>query len=160
MKYWKKPKDEHIVYEAFTAIADGRVEKSGEGKYKCFSSSGNKFYSLTLVNDSEFCSFMSNDNMAYYRKEFSYPMLAVLILEKIISVDTQVLNHFKNVFWKEINTKNKNDYMKSVNEVLVGLESKGIDVEKIKNEVSEIYNKICDMKFLILGDFKVSEKIF
>lgn len=48
MKYWKKPKDEHIVYEAFTAVADGRVEKSGEGEYRCFSSSGNKFYSLTF----------------------------------------------------------------------------------------------------------------
>lgn len=160
MKYWKKPKDEHIVYEAFTAVADARVEKSGEGKYKCFSSSGNKFYSLTLEKEGESFSFMSDDNMAYYRKEFSYPILAVLILEKIIPVDTQVLNHFKNIFWKEINTKNKNDYMKSVREVLEGLAEKDIDVIKIENQVSEIFTKISSTNFGILGDFKASEKIF
>lgn len=50
--------------------------------------------------------------------------------------------------------------MKSVSEVLEGLEEKGVDVLKIKNYVSEIYNRICDMKFIILGDFKVSEKTF
>lgn len=160
MKYWKKPKDEHIVYEAFTALADGRVEKVSEGEYKCFSSSRNKFYSLTFAKEGEFCSFMSNDNMAYYRKEFSYPMLAVLIFKKIIPLEAEILEYFKNIFWKELNTKNKNDYMKSVNEVLSDLEVKGVDVEKIKMGVSEIYNKICSMKFLILGDFRMSEKVF
>jgi hypothetical protein len=157
MKYWKKPKDEHIVYEAFTAIVDGRVAKSGEGKYKCFSSSGNKFYSLILEKEGELFSFMSNDNMAYYRKEFSYPMLAVLILEKLILVDMQVVNYFEDIFWKEINTRNKNDYMKSVNEVLEGLEEKDIDVFKIKNVVSEIFTKICNTNFGVLGDFRVPE---
>lgn len=160
MKYWKKPKDEHIAYEAFTAVADGRVEKVGKGEYKCFSSSGNKFYCLVFEQEGKIFSFMSNDNMAYYRKEFSYPMLAVLIFEKIIPVESEILEHFKNIFWKEINTKNKNDYMKSVNEVLVDLERKGVDVLKIKNIVSDIFIKISNNNFGVLGEFKASEKVF
>lgn len=145
MNYWHQPKDEHIIYEALTAIADGRVEVT-ENSAKVFSSSRNKFY---IVNfDLKYLSFMSDDNMAYYRDEVSYPMLAVLLEEKVIQYDENILKFFANVPWKDINQKNKNDYMKSVEEFL---ESRVNVRREIEGEVKEIFDKLLNLKLKVLG---------
>ena len=109
---------EHIVYEALTAIASDRIKKEG-GVYKCYSSSGNKFYTIKCELGELRC--MSDDNMAYYRDEVSYPILAVLLIENVIPYNRTSLTHFAGFAWKDVNQKNKNDYMKSVKEFLGGI---------------------------------------
>ena len=59
---WKKPRISKI-YEALTAIADGRIELVSENKARCYSSSKGKFYEIEY--DPETDSIMSNDNTAY-----------------------------------------------------------------------------------------------
>ncbi len=155
MKYWKKATDEHIVYEALTAIADKRIEienKKDDRFAKVFSSSRNKFY--TVKFDLEKMLFMSDDNMAYYRDEVSYPMLAVLLKENKIFFDENLLPYFKNIAWKDINQKNKNDYMKSVEEFL----NKVADIHspekslEIKNNCLKIFTELNKLDLEVLGE--------
>ena len=98
---------------------------------------------------------MSNDNMAYYRDEISYPMVAFFLENNEIQFDRSILEYLRNIKWKDINQKNKNDYMKSVGQVLAGLAEKGVDVELIKKEVTKIFEAINSKELLKLG-----EKIF
>jgi hypothetical protein len=150
MKYWKPAADEHIVYEALTAIADERIEIKN-GIAKCFSSSRNKFY--TIKFDTKELLFMSDDNMAYYKDEISYPMLAVLLKEKVIDFDKNILPHFKNIPWKDINQKNKNDYMKSVREFLENTPP-NLPLARggIEQECSRIFNELNKLKLKVWGE--------
>jgi hypothetical protein len=147
---WLKPKDEHIVHEALSALADGRFELIDENNAKCTSTSQGKFYSVKY--DPKTHSIMSNDNMAYYRDEISYPMVAMLLKKGEIEFDQEILVYLKNIKWKDINQKNKNDYMKSVNEVLGYLEAQGVDIELISNEVDRIFEFIMKLNLNKLGD--------
>ncbi len=148
MKSWKKAKDEHIVYEALTAIADNRIEIE-KGTARCFSSSRNKFY--TVHFDLEKMLFMSDDNMAYYRDEVSYPMLAVLLKENKIIFDQTILPYFKNIPWKDINQKNKNDYMKSVKEFLEKIER--IETrENTESECIKIFSELNKLNLKVFGE--------
>jgi hypothetical protein len=97
---------------------------------------------------------MSNDNMAYFRKEISYPMLTVMLQENIIKINLEKLGVLKGVKWKDINQKNKNDYMKSVEEVLNVVKNCGADVEEIKKSVAEVWKELGIIKVGILGKFK------
>ncbi len=153
MKIWKQPRDEHVIYEALSAIADGRVELVGENKAKCTSTSKGKFYEIEVELESN--SIMSNDNMAFYVEEFSYPMIALLILKDVYRYDKDILPHFKDIKWKDINQKNKNNYMKSVGEVLENLKVNGVDTENIKIEIDRIYKEILDSTWYHLGEKKV-----
>lgn len=137
---WLKPKDEHVVYEALSAIADARLELIDENNAKCTSTSKGKFYTIKYDPATE--SIMSDDNMAYYRDEVSYPMIALLIARGDISFNHEILQHLKDIKWKDINQKNKNDYMKSVREVLVGLKTQGVNIQLIETEVARIFEFI------------------
>ncbi len=64
---WKKPKDEHIVYEALSAIVDKRFEMLSEFTTKCITSTGDKFYSLEYEPKTQ--SIMSNEYMTYFYSE-------------------------------------------------------------------------------------------
>lgn len=152
MNFWIQPKDEHIVYEALTAIADDRVEFTNDAA-KVFSSSRNKFYTVTFDLDN--IAFMSDDNMAYYRDEVSYPMLAVLLLKNKITFDHRILPYLKNIPWKDINQKNKNDYMKSVYEFLGTL---GDETVLVKCEAQKIFDELLKIKVGVLGEKVIPPK--
>jgi hypothetical protein len=156
--HWTKPKDEHIVYEALSAIADGRFELLDEHNAKCTSTSAGKFYSIQY--DPLTDSIMSNDNMAYFRDEVSYPMVAMLLAKGEIEFDREILVHLKGIKWKDINQKNKNDYMKSVRQVLADLESKGIDIDLIQSEVRKIFEFVNTRPLNKLGDKKFPPKAY
>lgn len=146
---WLPPKDEHIVYEALSAIADGRFELIDENNAKCTSTSQGKFYSVKYDPASQ--SIMSNDNMAYFRDEVSYPMVALLLQRGDIKFNQEILNNLAGIKWKAINQKNKNDYMKSVEQVLADLQAKGVDTELIRSEVNKIFQSLNSFELNKLG---------
>jgi len=149
MAYWAKPKIEK-VYEALTAVADGRIKITGDGTAVCASSSGKKFYHLKFDSDS--LAMTSNDNMAYYQKSLSYPMMALLIVTKKVDCPEELPKYFAGIKWKEINTRFKNNYKLSVDSVLEELKSKNVDVEDIKALVETLFEKIKSMQISILGN--------
>jgi hypothetical protein len=153
---WLPPKDEHIIYEALSAIADKRFEMIGDSKARCTSTSKGKFYEIELIGNA----IMSNDNMAYYRGEISYPMVAMFLEKDMYPFDREILNHLIGIRWKDINQKNKNDYMKSVGEVLAKLSNQGVDTEHIKSEVSKIFVELIDTTFTYLGERKTPSNAY
>src|ERR1700733_3253094 len=64
---WKQPPVIKI-YEALGAVADGRVEVSGDTA-KVYSSTGNKFYDVTY--DPAEQAIMTNDNGSYWKENFT-----------------------------------------------------------------------------------------
>ena len=146
---WNSPR-KHTVYEALSAIADERVKVVDQSTAHVYSTSGNKYY-IVKFNLQE-NAIMSNDNMAYYVGEISYPMVAIFLINNLYSYDTNILEHFKNIKWKDINQKNKNDFMKSVEQVLENLKDNGVDIEYIQKEVDRIYEVILDTNFVHLGN--------
>ena len=157
MNYWNKP---HIskVYEALTAIADGRLKMISETSAKCFSSTHNKFYSIEY--DPQTAAFMSNDNTAWYTGSLSYPMIAFLMLNEKISYNHEIAEKLKGIEWKVINQRYKNDYDSAISYVLNDLRKKGIEIDLIKTEAGRIFKILSDMKIGILGVKKFPSKAY
>lgn len=152
---WLKP---HIskVYEALTAIADKRIELVEENKAHCYSSSKGKYYEIEYNPETK--EIMSNDNTAYFTGAVSYPMIALLMLKQELKYDQELLEILKNIVWKDVMTKFKNDYSKGIEFVLVDLKSKGIDVDFVRNEVGKIYDEVCKLELGYLGKKKFPPK--
>jgi hypothetical protein len=155
---WLKPKDPHIVYEALSAIADGRFELIDAHNAKCTSTSQGKFYSIQY--DQALNSIMSNDNMAYFRDEVSYPMVAMLLANGEIGFNRDILPYLKNIKWKEINQKNKNDYMKSVGQVLNQLKDSGVNTDVIESEANRIFEHLNALQLNKLGNKQVPPRAY
>jgi hypothetical protein len=146
--YWKTP---HLVkvYESLSAVADNRIVIISETKAKCTSTSGNKYYDIHF--DLNTGATMSNDNSAYYTDTLSYPLIALLMITNRLDYDKDLLQYFKNIFWKDINQKFKNDYDKAIDYVLAEFVIKNYPVEKIKNKINLIYKNVCALKIKQLG---------
>ncbi|MDD4027341.1 MAG: hypothetical protein PHO75_04105 [Candidatus Shapirobacteria bacterium] len=144
---WKKP---HIskIYEALTAIADDRFELNGN-RAKCYSSSGEKFYDIEYdpINGG----IMSNDNTAYFTYSLSYPMIGYLMLINKVPYEKKLLEILKDICWKDINQKFKNDYDKSIKLVLGELKSEDQNVDFIRDEIKKIYDFIYKLQIKTLG---------
>jgi len=147
---WKKP---HIarIYEALAAIADNRVEISGN-RAKCYSITNDKVYDIQYNPVSG--SIMSNDNGAFYTNSLSYPMIAYLMLINKIPYQEKLLEIFKDVCWKEVHEHFKNDYDKSIKFVLGELKKEGQDTDFIRNEVKRIYDFVCSLQIKTLGELQ------
>ena len=76
MAPWKLP-PQAKVYEAFSALADGRVRIEGPGRASVRSSAGDKTYTVEWSGDFETVS--SNDNASYWQGYLGYPIVAVLL---------------------------------------------------------------------------------
>jgi len=155
---WLPPKDKHIIYEALSAIADKRFTLTSDTTAQCISTSRGKFYEIEI--DESVNAIMSNDNMAYYVGEISYPMVAMMLTKKIIGYDRNILPHLKNIQWKKINQKNKNNYMRSVKEVLENLKNKGVNTQTIEEEVDRIFQELKKTTWKHLGEKRIPPKAY
>jgi hypothetical protein len=101
---WALPPKEKI-YEAYSAIADGRVNMF-DGYASVSSSDRKKQYTVEWNEDV----YSSNDNASYWQGYMGYPVIAVLMLQGRISCDSAVAEYFADINWKELNTQYKNQY--------------------------------------------------
>ncbi|HEY4505303.1 MAG TPA: hypothetical protein VJG67_01290 [Candidatus Paceibacterota bacterium] len=101
---WKLPKTIK-VYEALGALADGRVEATGDTG-KVYSSSRKKFYDVSYdpINQA----IMSNDNASYWQGYLGYPAIAFLIKIGVVSYDKKIADLLAGIAWKELHQKMKN----------------------------------------------------
>ncbi len=143
---WKNPKPVKI-YEALGAVADKRVEISGNTG-KVFSSSRNKFYEINYAPESN--EIMSNDNSSYWTDTLGYPAIAFLMKIKVLSYSEEIGGILKGVLWKDINQKFKNNFEKALDFVL----SSKTDGErkKLAEFVSEADKEIKNLKLGMLGE--------
>ena len=108
------------VYEAWTALADGRVALH-DGYADVSSSNGEKSYVVRFSGDQ----YSSDDNATFWRGYPGYPVLAVLMLQGKIPYDAGEAANWKNINWTQTNKKNKNNYAAAVAEIA---RERGIDM--------------------------------
>ncbi len=142
---WKRPPITKI-YEALGSVADKRLEISGNSA-KVFSSSGNKFYTVTYDKESE--SIMVNDNASFYRGYLGYPAIAFLLVIGELTYSHAVAEKLKGIAWKDLNQKFKNDFEQTV-EYILSTKSPEERVE-IEDEVKKIDQQLQAKNYSLLG---------
>jgi hypothetical protein len=143
---WLPPPDIKI-YEALGAVADGRVEIEGNTA-KVYSSSGNKFYEA--VYDPETHSIMANDNGSYWKGYLGYPAIAFLMATGVLAYDPKLSKLMKGVAWKDINTKFKNDFQKTLDFIQKDFpEASKADLQEY---VAKVQGEIASLDLDLLGE--------
>lgn len=104
----KQPPKEK-VYEAFTAIADGRV-KMNEDTAEVVSSNGDKTYTVAWRDNM----IASSDPATYWQGYPGYPVIAVWILQGKLKADEKVMAYTAGIPWKKLNDLCKRDYAKAL----------------------------------------------
>ena len=133
------------IYEALGAVADDRVEVL-ENTAKVYSSTRNKYYDV--VYDPNNQAIMANDNGSYWKGYLGYPSIAFLMKIGVLSYDQNIGESLKDIAWKDINQKFKNDFDKTLEYIL---SSKS---EEEKPLLTNFVNKIDkEIKKLDLGLF-------
>jgi len=142
------------VYEALGAIADGRISFVSEQSAQIKSSSGDKVYQLGW--DKELSWISSDDNASKWQGYMGYPVIAILLLKKPIPYDKTVAEALKGIPWKKLNTLYKNDYAKTLEDVLKSAAEKGFPPEAIRAECERILEFLKTMNIERRGYAKIS----
>ena len=129
------------VFEAWTAIADGRLSLH-ENFADVASSDGTKGYAVRFDGNR----YSSDDNATYWRGYAGYPVLALLMLQGKLPYDKEEAEQWKDVNWKEINTRNRNNYAAAVKEVA---EERGIDLTKAYNCAERVMDDLKNLNIEI-----------
>ena len=93
------------VYEAWSALADGRVEM-GDREVHVTSSNQAKRYTITWDGDT----YASNDSASYWQGYAGYPVLAVMMKEGRLPYDEKLAQKLAGTDWNALNKKHKRDY--------------------------------------------------
>ncbi|HUK76714.1 MAG TPA: hypothetical protein VL117_03845 [Thermoleophilia bacterium] len=142
-----KPTPAAKVYEAFSAVADGRVrlaEDSGQGGSAEVESSGrDRRYVVEWAAD--LSSITANDNASYWQGYLGYPAVAALLAVGALHADQTIVDLFAGVPWHDLNARFKRDYAAAVDSVLDGLEGRGADRARIESEVAGVLSQLADL---------------
>lgn len=139
MGTWKSPPKAKI-YEALTAVADGRAKLMDGEQAEVVSSDRTKTYQVDWSPDLN--RFTSNDNASYWQGYMGYPIIAVLMVLGKLEYKTEVASFLSGVPWKQINRRFRNDYTRAVDSVLDALEAKGTPRRIVVAEVDRIMAQI------------------
>jgi len=150
MNFWKLPPKEKI-YEAFSVLADNRYLHVQPGMVKVGSSDGSKQYTVEWTEQNStsgtVIKIASDDNASFWQGYIGYPIIAVLMINDLISFDRTIIDHFKGIPWKTLNKQFGNNYSKAVGIVLSGIDDK-VMVEKIRSEVESIYGQLSALQLI------------
>lgn len=125
------------IHEAYSAIADKRVVLK-ENEAEVSSSDLAKTYLVKWKDEV----YSSNDNASYWQGYVGYPIIAVLMLQGKLSLDQEIAAYFTGINWKKINTEYKNKFSEAVGQIMGELREKGIDCDRIDQEIQKVYKEI------------------
>ena len=143
MVEWKMP-PKAKVFEALSAVADGRVHLKGPNKAEVSSSTGDRTYTVRWSDDMKRIS--SNDNASHWQGYTGYPIIAVLLVLGKLDFEMETALLLAGVPWKRINDAFKRDYAMAVDHVLQEVEIKGGNQASIVHEVDSIYKQLAALK--------------
>jgi hypothetical protein len=140
---WKMPPVVK-VYEALGALGDGRVRIESARRASVVSSHGTKTYQVEMSEEGRTIS--SNDNASYWQGYLGYPGIAVLLARGLYDAPESVVKALAGIPWKEINRRFKNDYGKTVAEVMRRLKESGHDTQAVRAEAEAILEALRRLK--------------
>ena len=132
------------VYEAFSAIADDRVEM-GDGDARVASSNGEKTYTVKWDGDT----YAANDSATVWQGYPGYPVLAVLMLQGRLPFERRTAELFAGIDWNALNKKYKRDYAGAAAEVLGRLQARGSDTGAIASEAAAIHAMLAELPLTV-----------
>jgi hypothetical protein len=131
------------VYEALSAVADGRVRITSDTSAEVVSSERDKAYTVKWSGDGQ--SITSNDNATRWQGYVGYPIIAVLLQTGRIAYDPALAAALSGVPWHALNKRYKRDYDAAVESVLSEVTERGGEADAIRSEVSRIYAALADL---------------
>lgn len=147
MSIWKLPPIIKI-YEALGCVADERIHVEGDSA-KVYSSSGNKFYTVTYDPGSK--AIMCNDNGSYWQGYLGYPAIAYLLKTGIIPYSPNSAELLKDIKWKDINQNFKNDFAKTEKYCQELVVERGGNLPSLLSEIGSIHKLLADHPLTLLG---------
>jgi hypothetical protein len=136
---WKMPPLAK-VYEALGAIGDGRVRIEDAHHASVTSSDGGKTYNVETSADG--AEISSNDNASFWQGYLGYPAIATLIARGLIDADQTANRALAGVPWKELNTRYRNDYDRTLEHVLRDATARGYDVDAIRAAAAAVLEAV------------------
>lgn len=130
------------VYEAWSAIADSRIEIDpdsdvNKGNARVLSSSGEKKYKVTWRDRGHI--FTSDDNATFWRGYPGYSVIAVLMILERIPLDEDIASKFAGINWNEINRRHRGKYAEALAEVE---QERGLDPEQCVQAAQKAYDAL------------------
>jgi hypothetical protein len=138
---WKMPPLAKI-YEAFGALGDGRVQLEDERHASVLSSDRSKRYQVEISPDGRAIS--SNDNASYWQGYLGYPAIAVMLKRGLCPVRAEAINALTGIPWNELNRRFRNDYSRTIEEVMRQAEDRGFDSKIIVAEAETVLSKLSE----------------
>jgi hypothetical protein len=136
---WKMPPLAK-VYEAIGAIGDGRVTFESPQRATVLSSDGAKSYLVEIAEDGR--TIGSNDNASYWQGYLGYPAIAVMLLRGLYQVRDDVITALTGVPWKQLNTRFRNDYVRTIAEVTRMAQERAADPALISAEAQAVLSAL------------------
>jgi hypothetical protein len=125
------------VYEALSAVADGRVKLTGETAAEVLSSERDKTYKVQWSADGQ--GITSNDNATRWQGYIGYPIIAVLLETGRIPYDPVIASALAGVAWHGLNAQFKREYDAAIEYVLAQVREHGGDPDSIRREAERIH---------------------
>ena len=138
---WKMPPLIKI-YEALGALADERVRLEDEQHATVLSSDGKKTYQVEISADGRTIS--SNDNASYWQGYLGYPAVAVMLKRGLCQVRADIISALAGIRWNELNRRFRNNYGRTVEEVMRLVEQRGYDPEVVAAEAELVLLKVSE----------------
>jgi len=131
------------VLEALSSIADGRIERVGEKRWRVVSSDGSRIYDVCVNLEKNVAH--SDDNGTVYRGYIGYPIIAALMLLGVVPYNDRVAEAVKGIPWRKLNEEYKN--YKAVEEVVKKIaEDRGVSAEAVDAAIEEAMKALGRLK--------------
>ena len=144
---WKQPPLVK-VYEAFSAVAAGRVEIVEPGRARVTSSNGSRVYDVWW--DDEARAFFSSDNGSKWQGYAGYPIVAVLLVLGRLRAEAALLAPLAGVDWHELNERFKRRYDEAVSQVLEEVQAAGADAAPISAAAGDVAAQLAGLRLVRL----------
>lgn len=145
---WKQPPLVK-VYEAFSAVAAGRVEMLEPGRARVGSSDGAKTYDVRWSPDGS--AIVSDDNGSRWQGYAGYPILAVLLEQGRLHADRALMAPLAGVDWHALNERFKRRYDEAVAHALARAHEAGADPAAITAAAESVAAQLADLKLVRYG---------
>lgn len=132
------------IYEALTALGDGRVHVQGNTG-TVGSSNGDKTYQV--VYDPEANTIVANDNETFWQKRMGYPALCYLLQTKVVQYNPKAAELMAGINWKKLNASLGRDYNEAIAKILAEL--KPADRKLLESEVEKIAKETKALKIAL-----------
>jgi hypothetical protein len=146
-RLWEQPPIAK-VYEAFSAVAAGRVQLIGPGRATVRSSNDQRTYDVWWKDGGR--AVFSTDNASRFQGYAGYPIIAVLLVLGLLHADPALMAPLAGVDWHELNARFKRRYDEAVDHALSEAAAAGADAPAIRAAAESVAARLSRLELVRL----------